>query len=690
MQKIGHIQLYGLLTVMGAAAFMTLRPPYSIEMIIGTALSCAFQAAVLLPVLLMKKEHTNIAAVNMLYAVFFLFWNAFAVSKLIASGSAVLPSGGSGGTVVMLGLAALYGAFLGINAISRASVGVTALVFFAFLLLIPAAVLNADSVNFVFYDRQMSIFEYAFEDFSSNAWIAAIPVLLRVTDGQKKKAVCLALLTRAVLAIGVIGLGIAVMGNMSAVSVFPFFESVRLMQLFRSVRIDALYSIVLIMLYGVNTAAFACECDRLVLETFPKSKHITAGFLLLSLSLAVIIGIKDYDLRYASAASAVFLTVVIPLFAAFRSKKKSLALALPLLLFLTGCDISEEVRSRAFVNAIAVGGAEETWVSVKFHENPDTKSEKSEEDGLIYSAAGSCLSEAVINAQSKGGRIFFTGHTELIVLSGKNSIDPDEEPRKANPEKPENPDSEKDSRAAVGASGTAAVPKNSMGLMNKLRELLADRKISPSCNIIYTDEDAQELLSKEYVLENMKIREGSGFITLNTISGAYENLLDGFAAVPVYSGGEVGMGIIDGSGLVCKLTEKQAKGLAWLKGTVESAVFKTDSPSGSREIRVTDAKTSMFGQHENGGMSAVFRISFTAVPLNFNTYGAGRPEDYLPGVRKEIEDMCASACDKIINECGADVLNLGKAVKHTDYQYYLKHQNSIPKDIGIRFLFAGV
>jgi hypothetical protein len=86
--------------------------------------------------------------------------------------------------------------------------------------------------------------------------------------------------------------------------------------------------------------------------------------------------------------------------------KRSIAIVLAILVVLGVGGKSQEVRDRAFVEAVTVRVDGNIYASIKLYG-----------DDTTYMGIGDNLSTAMLSAESRQAKAFFLGHTELLVFS---------------------------------------------------------------------------------------------------------------------------------------------------------------------------------------------------------------------------------------------------------------------------------
>lgn len=295
-------------------------------------------------------------------------------------------------------------------------------------------------------------------------------------------------------------------------------------------------------------------------------------------------------------------------------------------LIFSGCSNSAiEVRDRAFVQAIGIDGFQKPVVAVSIF---------GDEENSTFEGSGATVFEAISNAEANQSRNLFIGHIELI---------------------------------AIGKSSTKET----------LEALMTNNRITPSCSIVYCDDSAADLIADKSsldLLETVKIKSKSGIISKRSISAVLDDMLgsDNAAAIPIVSGNEISMAVIDENGLIDTLSKDEALGLSWLCSSIKTLTMPVETGEKPVNLRIENVKTKVSSSIDGKKIKVNFSISFNGTVLEKNVN-----IDSIKNIAKEkIRTLCQSAVSKTVNELSVDVLSIEKSVKAADFNFYLDNKDN--------------
>lgn len=300
------------------------------------------------------------------------------------------------------------------------------------------------------------------------------------------------------------------------------------------------------------------------------------------------------------------------------------------MLMLSGCfsTSSIEVRDRSFVQAIGIGGEDTPTVALSIFAGKD-------EEPDIYTGKGTTIFEAIADAECSQQKNLFIGHIELIALDEGN-------------------------------------------IRGHLESLLTNNHISPGCITFFSQENPQEVFKSENsrdLLDRISINSKNGVISQRSISYVLEDLLgmDNAAAIPVYDGEALRMGIIDNDSVITILSEEEAQGLSWLSGTINTHTMPVETDSDTIiNIRISNASARVDTVVEDGKIASVFQITFSASVLEKNY----EIEDIKGLAEDKIKALCRSAVLRTASELGVDVFNIEKSIKAADFNFYSQNKEN--------------
>lgn len=309
------------------------------EQMIGTAISAAIQALILIPAIILKDSATDVLLKKsrplgiisaVIYLIFFLLYTvngllhfqSFLSARFFLTAETTLWIG-----VILI--ICIYCGCLGIEALGRSAVIVFWLFAAAAVAMIISSVQSFDITNlYLSAVTPKSLFSAIFDDLSRNGEIVALAFLAKHVREKHRCAAYGLLAAKLFLVEGVILLVYAVLGDFARLTDYPFlslgtFGGARFLQ-----RSDSLYLIVWTITAVINIALFLRISAGLIEEMFPKMKFRTsvAAVLVFAAVLGFTLTGLDFDPVYrvlCSGYSVIFLTFSLPLAALIISKRKT-------------------------------------------------------------------------------------------------------------------------------------------------------------------------------------------------------------------------------------------------------------------------------------------------------------------------------------------------------------------------------
>lgn len=288
---------------------------------------------------------------------------------------------------------------------------------------------------------------------------------------------------------------------------------------------------------------------------------------------------------------------------------KRILTAAVLTLLLCGCSHKTEVRDKGFVRTIGCDNGDEQSVAVFLYG----------EDKAI-DGKGSTIYSALENAEVTQGKNLFTGHLEMLVLSPG-------------------------------------------GIKDKLSVMIKNNRISPSCAIVMTSENAVGAVKDRKETEISDILKSSsrkGKVSRKNISEVLNDLLeeDSMAAIPILKDDKLTMCITDGDSITGVLSEEESEGLCWLSGSLKDIYMpiKTDDKTVSFHIR--KSSTRLIAEADGEGIKIT-----TEIKINGNCVEEGISEsDASKAAAEKISNLCSKAISKTVTGLKSDVFGIHKCI----------------------------
>lgn len=310
----------------------------SVQMI-GTAISTAIQAVILIPVVILKDSATDVLLKKcrplgiisaVLYLIFFLLYTVNGLLHFQNFLSArFFPTADSTLWIGVILIICVYCGCLGIEALGRSAVVVFWLFVTAVAVMTFSSAQSFDTANLYLSPiTPKSLFSAVLSDLSRNGEIVALAFLAKHVKEKHRCGTYGLLASKLLLVEGIILLICAVLGDFEKLTDYPFlslgtFGGARFLQ-----RSDSLYLIVWTITAVLNIALFLHLSAGLMEEVFPKMKFRTsiAAVLVFGTVLVFTLTGLDFDPVYrilCSGYSVIFLTGSLPLTALIISRRKA-------------------------------------------------------------------------------------------------------------------------------------------------------------------------------------------------------------------------------------------------------------------------------------------------------------------------------------------------------------------------------
>ncbi len=308
----------------------------SVQMI-GTAISAAIQAIILIPVVLLKNSATDVLlkkcrplgiASAILYLLFFLLYTVNGLLHFQSFLSArFFPTADSTLWIGVMLIICVYCSCLGIEALGRSAVAVFWLFVAAVTAMVFSSAKSFDSTNlYLSTVTTKNIFSAVMDDLSRNGEIVALAFLAKHVKEKHRCGTYGLLAAKLILVEAAMLLICAVLSDFAVLTDYPFlslgtFGGARFLQ-----RSDSLYLIVWTITAVLNISLFLYLSSGLMEEVFPKMKLriSVAAILVFGVILVVTLTGADFAPVYSllcSGYSVIFLTGSLPLTALIISKR---------------------------------------------------------------------------------------------------------------------------------------------------------------------------------------------------------------------------------------------------------------------------------------------------------------------------------------------------------------------------------
>ncbi len=257
--KLSYGQLWAVLFLYRVFTTICSDTGYSLTQIAGSVLCIALQLLIILPVISIYKHKKitvdTLGGKKIIFSLIFLFMGIITFARIInISGAEHSSENGYIYMVIFLGAVSLYCSKLGIRSAGRSAVMVLGLFVFFFAVLLLSSYSGIKISNISALNDGNGVVYYALREFADSSEILALFALPMFVETSRRKGIYIYFASRLVLT-GVISLlGCAVLGKVSAVSDYPFFEICSFSNPFSVQRSDALFVMAYTLISVVNIA----------------------------------------------------------------------------------------------------------------------------------------------------------------------------------------------------------------------------------------------------------------------------------------------------------------------------------------------------------------------------------------------------------------------------------------------------
>ncbi len=258
--KLSYGQLLAVLFLFRAFALICSGMAYSINQMIGVAVSAVVQFALIIPLIIIIKaktfEYDKAKKKGLVFSVYFILFGAMSFKRLLdIMGAGNFSNVKNIASVILLAIVCFYCAGFGIHALGRTAVAVQGLFIFFLAILFIGVYIGIDFSNFKSVSESDSITQYAIQDFASSGEIIAMFVLPAFTADRCGKAIYFYFGLRLIITEIVSLVGITVLGGVAELVQYPFFGMCSFSQPFSVQRSDALFVISYALICIVNITA---------------------------------------------------------------------------------------------------------------------------------------------------------------------------------------------------------------------------------------------------------------------------------------------------------------------------------------------------------------------------------------------------------------------------------------------------
>ncbi len=305
-------------------------------------------------------------------------------------------------------------------------------------------------------------------------------------------------------------------------------------------------------------------------------------------------------------------------------KIKKLICILLLPAMLVGCDESDEIRSREFIQEIGADISGDQHISIRTFGSDET-----------ISGSGKTLFSAIGNCESIKSKSLFPGHLEVFASSPENMTD-------------------------------------------NLLTLLANNRISPSCYVLCVQGNAGEYVEKNGG-ELSKLIESngkSGFIIPKNISSVINDYLesDGKSAVPAVKDDKLTMAVTGKNELIGMLTEEESKGLCWLCGTVEDIYIPLEVNGEKTDFYVRKTGSRIKAEQSGEKINIIIEIK-----INGNSQNDSIDEETIKSQTSEyVSSLCSRTIAKTVTGMKADLFGIEKSMNAARIKTNKNWEDTIP------------
>ena len=241
---------------------------------------------------LVREKNSGLSKVlSIIYALTFLYFTVTTIARLdLFAGTVVFPETDVDYMLIFVIIFCCYGAFLGFEALGRASVLTAVLVIPALIFIFLALVKKVDFLNFtpVFYNGVIPVVKTAVDSVGQTVEYAIIAVALPKVNGKVKNGFFIWLIAQILIMAVMVLFTMTVMGNYAGTQLFPFHTLASLAEFAMFDRLDAIFTGVWIMCAFIKGSLLIFLQSSILKQEFPRVKN--AYFLAISGIITIIAG----------------------------------------------------------------------------------------------------------------------------------------------------------------------------------------------------------------------------------------------------------------------------------------------------------------------------------------------------------------------------------------------------------------
>lgn len=319
MNKLRSSQMTILLTLSTAFSLMCAAFPFTLEQILGTAISIGVQILLCIPVLLLTKHNDSLAAhctghklLPLAFLLYFLISGGRSVVQLWnVSDSLSLPFSNAMLAAALIAAVCLYTSALGIQTLARSSTlvfGILALT----LLVMLAGGYQTIHLQELSFSPDATIWQGFLQHLSLADELPVLVLLLSFLDKHAVKSTLRFFGFSLLIWSFVLFLGITILGNFMNHATYPFFMITNVSQPFRTQRSDALYLVLFVLLCILRLTLLTTLSTHLLGQAFPKLRCRNLICLLAILCFAAVLGIWNMASGWWYIFPVGILTTIVP------------------------------------------------------------------------------------------------------------------------------------------------------------------------------------------------------------------------------------------------------------------------------------------------------------------------------------------------------------------------------------------
>lgn len=319
MNKLRPSQMTILLTLSTAFSVMCAAFPFTLEQILGTAISIGVQILLCIPVLLLTKRNDSLAAhctghkiLPLGFLLYLLISGGRSVVQLWnVSDSLSLPFSNAMLAAALIAAVCLYTSALGIQTLARSSTLVFGVLVLTLLVMLAGGY-QSIHLQELSFSPDATIWQGFLQHLSLADELPVLVLLLSFLDKQPTKSTLRFFGLSLLIWSFVLFLGITILGNFMTHAPYPFFMIANVSQPFRTQRADALYLVVFVLLCILRLTLLTTLSAHLLGQAFPNLRCRSLICLLAMLVFAAILGIWNMASGWWYLVPIGLLTTIIP------------------------------------------------------------------------------------------------------------------------------------------------------------------------------------------------------------------------------------------------------------------------------------------------------------------------------------------------------------------------------------------